>query len=57
MSILLVINRKTGAGGVVVVSITSYCRRMQENRRNAQEENDIVATSEPYTPLRKNRDW
>jgi len=26
---------------------------MQENHRNGQEESDIVATSEPYTPLRK----
>jgi len=26
---------------------------MQENHRNEQEESDIVATSEPYTPLRK----
>ena len=30
-----------------------YCRRMQGNRRNGQEEIDIVATGEPYTPLRK----
>jgi len=26
---------------------------MQENHRNGQEESDIVATSEPYAPLRK----
>jgi len=26
---------------------------MQENHRNGQEESDIAATSEPYTPLRK----
>jgi len=26
---------------------------MQENHRNGQEESDIVATSERYTPLRK----
>ena len=30
-----------------------YCRRMQGNRRNGREESDIVAISEPYTPLRK----
>jgi len=28
---------------------------MQENHRNGQEENDIVATSGPYTRLRKQR--
>jgi len=28
---------------------------MQENHRNGQEENDIVATSGPYTRLRKKR--
>jgi len=26
---------------------------MKENYRNGQEESDIAATSEPYTPLRK----
>jgi len=31
---------------------TDYCRRMQENHRNGQEESDIAATSESYTPLR-----
>jgi len=30
-----------------------YCRRMLGNRRNGREESDIVAISEPYTPLRK----
>jgi len=57
MSIFLAINRETSACGVVVWTIEGYCRRTQENHRNGQEESDIAATSEPYTPLRKNRDW
>jgi len=28
---------------------------MQENRRNGREESDIVETTEPYIPLRKNK--
>jgi len=52
----LAINCETGAGGAVVGYITGYCRSMQENHRNAYEENDTVVTSKPYTPLRKSRD-
>jgi len=48
----LAINRETSTGGVVLTT-TDYCRRTQENHRNGQEESDIAATSEPYTPLRK----
>jgi len=46
---------KTNAGGVVTCTTTGYRRRMQGNHRNGQEESDIVATSGPYTRLRKNR--
>jgi len=52
MSIFLV-NRETSAGGVVIWTTTGYCRRMQENHRNGQEQNDIVVTNGPYTRLRK----
>jgi len=48
-------NRDTSAGGVVLAT-AGYCRRLQENHRNGQEEGDIAETSEPYTPLRRNRD-
>jgi len=49
----LAIYRETNTGRVVIWTTTGYCRRMQENHRNGQEESDIVATSGPYTRLRR----
>jgi len=46
---------ETSAGVVIAWTTANHCGRMQENRRNGREESDIVETTEPYIPLRKNK--